>query len=533
MKNVIIGLTIFLAGMIVSCDNEETKIPLKAVELISPAEGKVFKDTDVKFLWTTSTDKDATHKLYLGKSKNFTDADIVGNDLTDTVYNAKGLEKNKTYFWMIKTTNSTESMSSKVRSFSIINNAPTKPVPTFPKDKSELNKLELNLLWNASTDPEGTAVVYDVYYSESTDFTDDDKEADFNGTKITLQNLKANTTYYWKVVAKDEDGGICESDVFSFKTHVIPNSSLLLPEDNYVGDKPEKLTWETQEGFKYSVLLSKTESFSAADMVASNLTVGEYVIENLEANVKYYWEIIAVNAVGTSFTSDRRAFTYEKTIVGPTYGSFTDRDGKVYKTVIVDGKEWLAENYAFIPEDNASFNYMIPGENPTIMQDGSKVNNPAYDDVKNNANYKKYGLLYSPKLFATIVPAGWHIATDEEMNDLEEYVGMSPEDRDMMSYRGQHAAALMSEDGGWGKKVTNTSGFSAMPAGYGTPDWSNYPKPKSADFETKAYIWTSTKKGTKYVYRCINSSSESEEYKGVKRSSEADSRKMSVRLVKD
>lgn len=82
--------------------------------------------------------------------------------------------------------------------------------------------------WNSATDPDGDAVEYDLYLdtnsSPSTTIANSISETSFTAEN----NLEPDTTYYWKVVAKDDTDGETESDIFSFTTQAEFNTEALL-----------------------------------------------------------------------------------------------------------------------------------------------------------------------------------------------------------------------------------------------------------------------------------------------------------------
>lgn len=535
-KLIVLGLSVLC--LMTSClKKDDVKKVLLATKLSAPADKATITEKTATLTWEKNVDKTATYDVYFGTTANLTVSELKAKDIVETSFDVEDLKGNTTYFWKVTVKNDDKQVvDSEIFSFAVGNALPTKPELTFPTNDTKLAKTELNLLWTASTDPDGDEVVYDVYFSDNESFTAKDAEPNFKGTKIALENLKVNTKYFWKVVAKDTNGGVVESDVFNFTTHKIPNAKLLSPVDEYKGEVPAKFTWEAEEGFKYTVVCGKSKGFTAADVIAKDLSVGEtpFPAEKIESNVPYFWQVIAINAAGSQFASPVFSFTVEKVISGPVYGEFTDaRDSHVYKTVEINGVTWLAENLAYVPAADVNFSWMIPGEAPKLIVDGSKVPNPAYENVQENANYKKHGILYNVAAATAAVPAGWHIATDEEWIAMELYVGMAESDKDLSSYRGSHAKTLKKEDGGWGQEATNESGFSALPSGIGEPDWSDYPRPKVVSFEMKAWFWTGTAKGTSNYYRMIINAGGEAMYEGVKKGLQNGSRRMSVRIIKD
>lgn len=138
------------------------------------------------------------------------------------------------------------------------------------------------------------------------------------------------------------------------------------------------------------------------------------------------------------FTSCEKETTTNET------GTFTDsRDGNTYKTVTIGDQTWMAENLAY----NA----------------GTGTHGEGYAD--------RWGYLYIWETAITAVPDGWHIPTKAEWNEL------------IMELGGADVAADKLTDidsGDWTNQEstddTNSSGFSALPAGrygYGTSGYDN------------------------------------------------------------
>jgi uncharacterized protein (TIGR02145 family) len=150
-----------------------------------------------------------------------------------------------------------------------------------------------------------------------------------------------------------------------------------------------------------------------------------------------------------------------------TWGSVSDIDGNTYKTVQIGTQTWMAENLR-----------------TTKFNDGNNMTTGAYYWYNNDpVSFKNtYGALYDWYAVNTgkLCPTGWHVPGDEEWKQLEMALGMSRASADTsyvdfdvygMGYRGTDQGTQMKATNGWipwegrGGNGTNTSGFSALPAG--------------------------------------------------------------------
>jgi len=99
------------------------------------------------------------------------------------------------------------------------NVAPNAITLSAPSNLAEDIVLNTVLSWQAVIDPDGDEVTYDVYLD-----TDPNPEIVVSTDQKVISystTLAANTTYYWKIVAKDNKKGASESDVWSFTTEPI------------------------------------------------------------------------------------------------------------------------------------------------------------------------------------------------------------------------------------------------------------------------------------------------------------------------
>jgi uncharacterized protein (TIGR02145 family) len=161
-----------------------------------------------------------------------------------------------------------------------------------------------------------------------------------------------------------------------------------------------------------------------------------------------------------------------------SYGTMTDQDGNVYKTVTIGTQTWMAENLR-----------------TTKYRDGTAItdvtDNKAWRNLTTGAygcgNYTNipdslatYGRLYNWYAATdsrNIAPSGWHVPTDTEWKTLEMFLGMTQEQADSIGFRGTDQGNQLKETGRthwYWYGGTNSSGFSALPAGYRDEYFGNF-----------------------------------------------------------
>ena len=142
------------------------------------------------------------------------------------------------------------------------------------------------------------------------------------------------------------------------------------------------------------------------------------------------------------------------------YGSVTDIDGNIYKTITIGTQTWMAENLRTTTYRNGDAIPEVTGNTAWIG-----LNSDAYCNYDNNSDETAIatnGRLYN--WFAVtdsriLAPAGWHIATDAEWSTMTSYLGTE-----------NNAGGKLKETGNthWNSPnngATNASGFTALPCG--------------------------------------------------------------------
>lgn len=175
-----------------------------------------------------------------------------------------------------------------------------------------------------------------------------------------------------------------------------------------------------------------------------------------------------------------------------SYGSMTDQDGNVYKTVTIGSQTWMAENLRTTKYNDGS---SIP--NLTDASDWHYTTSGAYCNYNNSTDedlIKIYGRLYNWHSINSgkLAPNGWRIPTDDDWLDLLEYLGGFDIGPSKLKEKGTTHWKSPNAD------ATNESGFTALPGGSRDGYISN-----DIEFNNKGELgnwWTNTEHITNSSY---------------------------------
>jgi uncharacterized protein (TIGR02145 family) len=173
-------------------------------------------------------------------------------------------------------------------------------------------------------------------------------------------------------------------------------------------------------------------------------------------------------------------------------GTLTDKDGNEYKTVKIGTQWWMAENLNFYTPTGSAY----------------------YEN--DSAGYAQtYGRLYTWTAGNASCPAGWHMSTHNDWKKLENYLGISPDGYDAIELPHTSHPKMGTNQGGMLKKdtslwlapntgATNTTGFSALPAGVRYGNDAGSFAGKFGDLGSDAHFWAGEYSSTTGYIRVLS-----------------------------
>ncbi len=169
----------------------------------------------ISLSWT-STDPNndpLTYDVYFG---TITDPPLLSSEQTSSTYDLETIAGNTTYYWKIVSKDDHDNVvEGPVWSFTTENLPPSLPYDPYPIDNADIVSSDIVLEWSCD-DPDGDTLIYDVYFGTITDpplLSSEQTSSTYN-----LETIAGNTTYYWKIVSKDDHDNVVEGPVWSFTT---------------------------------------------------------------------------------------------------------------------------------------------------------------------------------------------------------------------------------------------------------------------------------------------------------------------------
>ncbi|NCA76499.1 MAG: hypothetical protein EOM90_09195 [Alphaproteobacteria bacterium] len=162
-----------------------------------------------------------------------------------------------------------------------------------------------------------------------------------------------------------------------------------------------------------------------------------------------------------------------------SYGTLTDIDGNIYKTITIGTQTWMAENLRTTRYRNGDpIPQIKPDEDWPGLIAGGYCN---FNNTENVDTIATFGRLYNWLAVndsRNLAPLGWHIPTDEEWTTLTNFLGGDSVAGGKMKEKEQ--PHWVNPD----PNATNESGFTALPAGMRDNS--------SGAFSVNCTFWSST-----------------------------------------
>ena len=234
---------------------------------------------------------------------------LIVNDstLTSTSRIVSGLSQLTTYYWRVNAKN-----SGGTSGWSPVWNFRTKGIPTIvtlllPPNNAVNIPATYTFRWSKAYDQTNKLFVSNYWFELVTDTVSMSnllRDSSLTDTSRIVTGMSSNTTYYWRVKAKNEIGWGNFAQWFRFTTVLIAPAAplLVLPlNGSYNQTSTVRFTWnKSLYAASYRLQVSLDSLFTNMVVNDSTLTDSTIVVTNLTTNKYYWWRVNAKNVIGTS-----------------------------------------------------------------------------------------------------------------------------------------------------------------------------------------------------------------------------------------
>lgn len=144
-----------------------------------------------------------------------------------------------------------------------------------------------------------------------------------------------------------------------------------------------------------------------------------------------------------------------------TYGTMQDKDGNVYKTVVIGTQTWMAQNLRTSRFNDGTAIPKITGN--AAWDEATSGAYCIYDNTTDSQIIADYGYLYNFHAVNSgkLAPNGWHIPTKEEWETLITFAGGAATSGIKLKETGSSHWEKISNN----YLITNATGLTALPGG--------------------------------------------------------------------
>ncbi len=278
-------------------------VTLGVPTLGTPLDGATNTGVSPILNWNTSTGA-TSYGLQVSTNSSFSSFVVNQTGLTTVSYTLSNLSVNTIYYWKVNASSASQtSVWSGVRSFNTGTTGTTLPdAPTLGAPADGLTGFPLNG-GTLNFAPVTGISAYQLELREGSQTGSLINNLVYTTSPITLNNLKYNTVYYWRV-SSVSTVALGWSAWRSFTTTggtIISVPTLLSPANNSTGMvTPISFVWVgVSSALNYEIQISKTNLFSSLEYSATPPQNYQNVYV-LYANTSYYWRVRAVTGNNTS-----------------------------------------------------------------------------------------------------------------------------------------------------------------------------------------------------------------------------------------
>ncbi|MDO6519008.1 hypothetical protein [Zobellia uliginosa] len=201
----------------------DNKAPLSVTQLTFPTDNMLCSDNELDFQWEKALDPNNDTLTYILEVA--TDDKFTNTEVFETASNIKTvtLAKNQIYYWRVAAKDPFNLIGpyTNVSKFYTegggeTNHLPFLPDLVVPENNQSVDAGMVKLVW-ASRDVDGDQLAFDVYLD-----TKNPPETKIESNKSTFSigvSVQPNTTYFWRIVVNDGNGGEAIGRVWSFTTN--------------------------------------------------------------------------------------------------------------------------------------------------------------------------------------------------------------------------------------------------------------------------------------------------------------------------